>query len=386
MVGKYLPTFSARDALASIWPAGGGEEELRKTLAALYGVQHVFLFRSARTALTALLSALGPKGVVVLPAYNCIAVPEAVAWAGWRTVLADIALGDVNMTHETLAQALPDEARAVILTHQFGLPPMIEPLVDLCRRRGLFIVEDAAPAVGARYRGQLTGRFGDAAVISFDLTKVLNAGHGGALLTNNDAVAGKVASRQAGARSSGSFLDFAKASAWWMATRPCAYGALRKARSLLRKDELYEVAVPNEQPPTDIFQSCSGYVARLAGRQIAALEANVAARQALARIYAGELGGVSRVTMPSVPEGAEPAWIQFPIFVEKKAACYDYLLKHGVDLNWTFRYSCGASYNVPHVPNAERAARTVLGLPTYPGLLAAEARRICDLLRRFFQG
>ena len=161
---------------------------------------------------------------------------------------------------------------------------------------------------------------------------------------------------------------------------------LRKARSLLRKDELYELAMPNEQPPTDIFQSCSGFVARLAGCQMDALKANVAARQALARVYASKLSGLSGVTMPSVPEGAEPAWIQFPIFVKNKAACYDFLLEHGVDLNWTFRYSCGVSYNCPNVPNAERAARTVLGLPTYPGLPEAGARRICDLLRRFFQG
>ncbi len=330
---------------------------------------------------------MGGNGKMVLPAYNCIAVPDAVRWAGWQPVFADIAPGQVNMTHDTLAESLPSDARAVMLTHQFGLPPAIEPIVDICRGRGLFVVEDAAPAMGARYRGRLVGQFGDAAVISFHLTKVAGVGRAGALLTNDDDIAGKVRALQAAsAGTGGSLVDLAEASAWWVATRPSVYGALRMARGLVKQEALYEKVARNERPPSNDFRPCSNDVARLAIRQMSSLDSNLSARRALACLYADELRGVAGVAMPGVPEGAEPAWMQFPIFVKNKAACYRFLLKNGVDLSWTFRYSCAASYAVTKAPNAERAARTLLGLPTYPGLPTKAARRICELLRRFLRG
>ena len=95
-------------------------------------------------------------------------------------------------------------------------------------------------------------------------------------------------------------------------------------------------------------------MARLAGWQLKSLAANVACRQALGRVYTDELAGVHGLQLSKVTEGAEPAWIQFPIFVARKEACYQYLLRQGVDLNWTFRYSCGVTYQVRNAPNSGR--------------------------------
>jgi dTDP-4-amino-4,6-dideoxygalactose transaminase len=216
------------------------------------------------------------------------------------------------------------------------------------------------------------------------MTKVMNAGAGGALLTNDGRIAREVARRQPQPPGfAASARDFINALAWWSATRPGCYGALRTLRGLFRRDSIYSVVAPNPCLRQGGSQPCSSYVARLVGRQLQSLEANVAARQAVARVYAEELADVACVTFAPVVDGAEPAWIQFPIFVEDKEACYRYLLSRGVDLNWTFRYSCGVSYGVHHAPNSERAARTVLGLPTFPGLPFIEARRICQLLRDF---
>jgi len=379
-----MPTFTGRDLVDSLWDLRRGGERLRKQLACRYGARHVFLFRDARSSLRALLCALGGNGTAVLPAYTCIAVPQAVESAGWRLAFADIAAGDVNMTHEALLAALPEDARVVVLTYQFGIPPATEPILDLCRRRGLFIVEDAAAAVGARYRGRLTGTFGDAAIISFHFSKVVNAGRGGALLINDDKVAEKVMCLQnEDSASAEGLADFTKAFAWWGATRPLCYSGIRTVRSLVLVDPLYEVVKPRTFLRPEGFHCCSGYVAALASRQLDLLEANVSRRMALARVYSEALAGIEGIELPKVTEGAEPAWIQFPIFVERKAACYQYLLRHGVDVNWTFRYSCAASYGFKGFPNAERAARTLLGLPTYPDLGVARAMRICKLVRLF---
>ncbi len=386
MIGKYLSTFDIDNVLGSTWRGGDGDShrQLVKQLAMIHGCRHVILFQSARCALQAFLRTLGTSGKAILPAYNCIAVPEAVQRVGWRPVFADIAFGDINMTHDTLANNLPADARVVILTHQFGIPPAIEPIMDLCRRRGLFVVEDVAPAIGARYRGRPVGQFGDAAVVSFQLTKVVGAGRAGALLTNDEDIAAKVQSLQIASLNSGQELvDMVAAAAWWAVTRPSVYGTLRNAWGLLHHDELYEEVIPSTPSPASSFSSCSKYVAELASRQMASLDSNLSNRRILANVYLKGLYEVKGITIPEVPEGAEPAWMQFPIFVENKEACHRFLLKHGVDLSWTFRYSCGVSYNVKNTPNAERAARTLLGLPTYPGLTTKDASRICELLHSF---
>jgi dTDP-4-amino-4,6-dideoxygalactose transaminase len=288
------------------------------------------------------------------------------------------------MTAETLARVLTDDVSVVLLTHQFGVPAEIDSILQVCRERGLFVIEDAAPALGARYQGCTTGSFGDATVVSFGLTKVINAGRGGALLTNDERLAGTLGSfLGSGSALGGSVRDFAQAMGWWGVTRPWIYGPLRRARGWVREDTLHEIVVPNKKLPANAFGCCSGYLARLASRGMESLESNIARRQVLARIYTDELAGLDKIRQPVVPAGAEPAWIQYPIFVERKKDCYKHLVNRGVDLNWTFRYSCGASYGVRNAPNSERAARTVLGLPTYPGLEPAKARRICALLRLF---
>lgn len=384
MIGKYRPSFSLGLAIGAAVSRQDGVQLLKDRLSVLFGVRHVFLFRLARYGLQAVLRALGGVGAAVLPAYNCISVPEAVRGAGWRPVLTDVAAGDVNVTPEMLERNLPADARVVILTHQFGIPPALDPLLEICRARGIFVLEDAAPAVGARYRGRLAGTFGHAAVISFDLTKVINAGRGGALLTNDEEIARRIAAWQTTRLSvAQGVADSGRAVAWWVAMRPPVYAVLRQIQRLAQRDALYELVPPENKPPMADCTPCSEYVARLTGRQMEGLARIVAARQTLACLYASDLAGVAGIGIPPVPDGAEPVWMQFPIFVEKKEACYEYLLRRGVDLNWTFRYSCGASYNAPDTPNAERAARTVLGLPTYPGLSVREARRICELLRSF---
>jgi perosamine synthetase len=383
MIGKYLPALTLEDIIRELLPCADTLQQFRNRLSALCGYRFAFLFRSARNALCAFLRSLGVSGSVLVPAYNCIAVPEAVTWAGWKPVFADIGAGTVNMTAESLVRALSDDISVVLLTHQFGIPAEIDSILRICRERGLFVIEDAAAALGAKYKGRMVGCFGHATLLSFHMTKVVNAGRGGALLTNDEELARRIAAIQDDSFGLGaSIADFAQVIGFWGATRPWIYAPLRHVRRWIKEDTSYEVVIPRGEP-AHVFSRCSSYVAGLAARQVGSLNSNVAARHELACIYADELAGLEKIRIPAVPVGAEPAWIQYPIFVERKKDCYEYLLNRGVDLNWTFRYSCGASYGVSTVPNAEQAARTILGLPTYPGLAPTEARRVCSLLRQF---
>lgn len=383
MIAKYKPTYSLGAAILLAGDWRNRQSALQDELASLFGVRHVILFQSGRHALYALLRALGREGEVVLPAYNCIAVPDAVTWAGWHPRLADIAPGNVNMSCNEIDAKCTGNTRAVIMTHQFGIPADVESIMAYCRQRRLFVIEDAAAAFGARCQGRLVGTFGDAAILSFHLTKVVNAGRCGVLLTQHDYVADAV--KSAAGNNDGlteSIVDAAYAAAWAFAMQHGVYGLARSVRGFLTEDPMNEYVAPTPMPRT-LSGGCSGYVARLVHHQLQSLEGNLQARQNLARIYAQGLQDLSFVQTCRVAEWAAPAWIQYPVFVHDKAACYRYFLRHGVDLSWTFRYSCGASYGSKDTPNAERAARTILGLPTYPVLDPADAHRICALFREF---
>lgn len=384
MIPKYQPTFSFAEALDvdTLRDAPGA---LVNELAALFGSRHVFLFRSGRDALFTLMKSLGTGGEAVLPAYNCIAVPDAVAAAGWRPRLADVAPCSVNMTSREVADACTPQTRVVIMTHQFGIPADVEGIMEFCRQRGIYVVEDAAAAFGARYKGRPVGSFGDAAILSFHMTKVVNGGRAGALLTSDEQIARTV--RNHAQRHSGfleELADRGRALVWAAATQQTVYGIARHLRSCLVKDRLYEGVEPGSTPVASTT-GCSSYVAALVHRQIQALQRNLQARCNSASIYDQVLRGLPTAQTCSVDKDATPAWIQYPVFVRDKADCYRYFLKHGVDLSWTFKYSCGRSYGSSNTANSDFAARSVLGLPTYPGLRPGESQRICELLQKYFK-
>lgn len=381
MIGKYGTAFLPSELTTAWRSARGGSDELNKRLRQLYNVRNAVLFSSGSKALECLLRALG-RGVALMPAYTCIAVPEAVCRAGWQVRFADLAPNDVNMTPETLERCLSDDVRAVILTHQFGIPPEVDGIVEMCRRRGLLLIDDAAAASGARYKGRLAGTFGDAGILSFGLTKVMPVGRCGALLLHDGMLAQRVHALQTSPSGlTGSLCDYLRAWTWRLAMQPSVYGVHRRLREVIAPMPLYQRIAPKSTSGCQGFRPCSAFAASLTINQLVRLPDNLRSRRRLARLYTDELGGCNVMETCRVPSAAEPAWLQFPVFVENKGRCYQYALQHAVDLSWTFRYSCGESYDVPTVPYADSAARHVLGLPTYPELTDQDARRICSLLR-----
>jgi len=84
-----------------------------------------------------------------------------------------------------------------------------------------------------------------------------------------------------------------------------------------------------------------------------------------------------------LPEDCSPAWIQFPIMTDNKMELYKHMQRNHIDLTWTYRYSCADSYELVSFPEAQRAAKTVLGIPTYPYLSDTDADRICASIKTF---
>jgi Predicted pyridoxal phosphate-dependent enzyme apparently involved in regulation of cell wall biogenesis len=130
---------------------------------------------------------------VIVPTYTFIATAEAVSAVGATPRLVDVDAETALITAEIVEAALTSRTRCVIPVHLFGQTVEMDPLLALCRERGIAVVEDACQAHGARYRGRPVGSLGDAGCFSFYPTKNLGGwGDGGALVTHDAALAERV--------------------------------------------------------------------------------------------------------------------------------------------------------------------------------------------------
>lgn len=165
---------------------------VEESLRAYFGVRRIFLVSSGTAALTVALRALkslAPRREVVIPAYTCFSVPAAVLKAGLQVKLCDINPATFDFDHGLLERALSEDTLCVVAHHLFGIPSDIQRLRALCRPRGIFVVEDAAQAMGIESNGRKLGTLGDIGVFSLGRGKQITCGSGGIIATGSDHIA-----------------------------------------------------------------------------------------------------------------------------------------------------------------------------------------------------
>jgi dTDP-4-amino-4,6-dideoxygalactose transaminase len=186
---------AAAATVASGWVAQGPRvAEFEKAFASAIGIGHAVAVSSCTAALhLALVAAgIGPGDEVVVPSLSFIATANAVRYVEGRPVFADVEAATLNLTPETVEQVLTDRTRAVILVDQAGAPSDLDAMRKLCDPRGIAIVEDAACAAGAEYRGHPVGAGADLAAFSFHPRKLLTTGEGGMIVTPDGEVAARL--------------------------------------------------------------------------------------------------------------------------------------------------------------------------------------------------
>lgn len=163
--------------------------ELEARTAEYLGVRHCVAVSSCTTGLMLLLRVSGVSGDVVTPSFTFAATTHAVAWNNLRPSFADIDPDTLTMSAESAQEAAGVRASAILATHTFGTPCDIEGLMQVARRNGMRLFFDSAHAFGSLHHGLNVGTFGDAEVFSLTPTKVLVAGEGGIIATNDDMLA-----------------------------------------------------------------------------------------------------------------------------------------------------------------------------------------------------
>ena len=182
----------ARDSAFTLGPE---LERFEAAFAEFCGTERAAGVSSGTAALEIALRALdiGPGDEVIVPTYSFIATAEAVSTVGATPVIVDVDPETALITAATVERALTAKTRCVIPVHLFGRPVDMDPLLALCRERGIAVVEDACQAHGALYKGSPVGSLGDAGCFSFYPTKNLGGwGDGGALVTSDAALDAKV--------------------------------------------------------------------------------------------------------------------------------------------------------------------------------------------------
>lgn len=342
---------SLRDGSLTLGPR---TEELERAFAARHDAPEAVAVSSGSAALEIALRIFGIAGRdVVVPTNTFFATAAAVVHAGGRPRFADVDPATLGLSLDSLTAALTPETAGVVMVHIAGIvSPEIHAIAALCRERGLFLLEDAAHAHGARFDGRSAGTFGDAAAFSFYPTKVMTSGEGGMLLTANPQLRDEArVYRDQGKASFVGGEHMVLGSAWRLSELHAAVGTVH----------------------------------------LRSLDDAIAVRRGIARLYDDALGHLSGIEPIAPPEGCESNYYKYPALLDSstdrhtlKQALRD---RHGVVMSGevyaqplhrepVFRELAGSSF-----PIADDLCARHVCLPIFSDMTEAEASMVISALR-----
>ena len=184
------------DCLDTNWISSNGKYigAFEAAFASFCGVKHAVAANNGTTALHLALVALGlgPGDEVIIPTVTYIATANAVRYCGATPVLVDVRPDTMNIDPQQIEQKITPRTRGIIPVHLYGHPADMEPLTQIARKHGLWVLEDAAEAHGAEVNGRRVGGLSECATFSFFGNKIVTTGEGGMVTTNDDELAVKL--------------------------------------------------------------------------------------------------------------------------------------------------------------------------------------------------
>jgi dTDP-4-amino-4,6-dideoxygalactose transaminase len=269
----------------------------------------------------------------------------------------------------------------VLATHQFGIPCEIEKTIELAKENHCVVIEDCAAAFGSRVMGKLVGAFGLASIFSFEFTKVLSAGRGGFILFNDEDLFEKVRLLTNKELNKPSPLFMGKIMSMLflhkVLTIPFVYSffirvfyekygfSMDKGEISPRMDALYRHAL-------------SPIEATIGLSNLKRVERIIRRRWEVAGQYLNSLAEIKDFGLPVLPPDSFCSWMRFPVRVlhQDKRDFYLACLKRGLDLGFTYAYSCSEQCK-----NSELAARQVVNLPMNSNLTGGEVMKIIKVVK-----
>lgn len=191
LTGKELEYVT--DCLKTDWISSKGRyiEEFEERFASYCGCRYGISTTSGTTALHLALASLGigPGHEVIIPAFTMVSTALAVVYTGAKPVLVDAEPETWNINSAMIANRVSSNTRAILPVHIYGHPCDMDPIMEMADKYDLWVVEDAAEAHGAEYRGRKVGGIGHVNCFSFYANKIITTGEGGMVVTNDEAIA-----------------------------------------------------------------------------------------------------------------------------------------------------------------------------------------------------
>jgi len=360
------------DCLKSGWITTGPrvqkfEEALKDYLKAPFALA----ISSATAGLYVALKAidLEPGDEVITTSMTFAATLNVIVLAGGKPVLVDVSLDNYNMDVAAVESAITSRTKAIMPVHFAGLPVDLDPLYDLARKHGLYIIEDAAHAIGAHYKGKIIGSFGDIQVFSFHPNKNMTTGEGGAITVRDEILNQKI-------------------------ERQRFHGMDRMAWNRFTKSgsQHYEIVEPAHKFNMMDIQAALGI------HQLQALDSFIAERERIVKKYYTLLKDFDYLILPTMPTYSfKHAWHLLAPRINPEATklSRDDVAQRLKEQN----IGTGLHYRAPHLypfymetfgfkkgqfPNAETIGDSVLSLPLFPGLKDEEFERVILALKSVF--
>jgi len=336
------------------WISSAGKfvTKFEQMFAEFCGTQHAIATSNGTTALHLALLAIGvgPGDEVIVPTLTFIATANAVAYCGAHPVFVDSETETWNLDPEAVGKAVTSRTKAIIPVHLYGHPANMGPILAIAQKHGLRVIEDAAEAHGARYRGKTVGGLAEAGIFSFYGNKIITTGEGGMLVTNDATLADR--------------------------TRVLRDHGMQPGRRYWHPVLGYNYRLTNLQAAVGVAQMES-------------IEAILTDRRRMAAAYNRHLSGIPGLTTPpEAPWAANVYWLYSVVINSKLFGCgrdelMAHLGKNGIDSRPFFPcvhiqpiYATGQ-----HFPVAEELSACGLSLPSFLHISDDSIARIAAAIR-----
>ena len=371
-----LPTIGPKEkeeilsVLDSGWlTAGSVTKRFEEALGRYAGAEHTVALSSCTAALhlSLLAAGVGPSHEVIVPSFTFCSTVNVIVHCGAVPVFADVDPVSLTIDPEDFKRKISGKTRAVIPVHYAGYPCDMEPIASAARDKGIFVIEDAAHALGARYKGAMIGAIGDATCFSFYPTKTITTGEGGAVTTDSAELAEKVRLLSLHGMTRDAWERYTSAGSWQ-----------------------YQVTVPGYKYNTTDLEAALGV------RQLERIDEFLSARERLWGSYERELEDLDELALPPLPPAGRHARHLFPVLLnEGSRVPRDRLLEllreekigtsvHFLPIHLQPYYR--REYPRVSLPVTENVYKRVFSLPLYPRMTESDVADVARALKTCLRG
>ncbi|GAB4329795.1 MAG: DegT/DnrJ/EryC1/StrS family aminotransferase [Dehalococcoidia bacterium] len=351
--------------------SGPNVKAFEEELAAYTGARYVNVVNSATAAMHLALAAwdIGPGDEVITTPYTFASTVTVAIHLGATPVLVDVREPDANIDPERIERAVTPRTKVILPVHFAGEPCEMDAILDIARRHRLKVLEDAAHALGTRYRGRPVGTIGDAAAFSFYATKNITTGEGGALATDDEALSDRVRALTLHGMSRDGWGRYEAGGSWRYDVKEFGY-----------KDNLTDLA------------------AALGRSQLRKADRMRNERTRVAMRYLENLAGEERLILPGHNPANTHAWHLFVVRVrESSPVPRDEVIRqlaergigtsvHFIPVHYHTAFQRLGRWREGDFPVAERWFGGAISLPIFPDMTDAEVDDVCDALTSILHG